>query len=199
MQSRADSPPATGRKHSSNNCRVQQLAAKRQFPHAPINPAAPTDRRHRSFSTLQINPQLEMMTHKTAPALRLTTRRQPRGPLGLSTLPAGTLQSLTPSLNQITFGSRDATTPDARSTMSYSSCSFSLPVSPPPLHFGRLCSQFPVRASEDYDNPFLLIYASGGFLAKYLYRYSRRQAIRIYPRYKRIYSTLVHQNPYGTV
>ena len=57
------------------------------------------------------------------------------------------------------------------------------------LHFGRLCSQFAVRASEDYDNPFPLFYSSGGFLAKYLYRYLRRHAIRMYPRYKRIFST----------
>ena len=55
-----------------------------------------------------------------------------------------------------------------------------------PLHLLGLSVQFGVRASEDYDHPFLLFYTSGGFLAKYFYRYSRRHAIRIYPRYKRI-------------
>ena len=54
------------------------------------------------------------------------------------------------------------------------------------LHLLGLSVQFGVRASEDYDHPFLLFYTFGGFLAKYLYRYSRRHAIRIYPRYKRI-------------
>ena len=54
------------------------------------------------------------------------------------------------------------------------------------LHLLGLSVQFGVRASEDYDHPFLLFYTFGGFLAKYLYRYSRRPAIRIYPRYKRI-------------
>ena len=54
------------------------------------------------------------------------------------------------------------------------------------LHLLGLSVQFGVRASEDYDHPFLLFYTFGGFLAKYLYRYSRRHAIRIYSRYKRI-------------
>ena len=54
------------------------------------------------------------------------------------------------------------------------------------LHLLGLSVQFGVRASKDYDHPFLLFYTFGGFLAKYLYRYSRRHAIRIYPRYKRI-------------
>ena len=54
------------------------------------------------------------------------------------------------------------------------------------LHLLGLSVQFGVRASEDYDHPFLLFYTFGGFLAKYLYRYSRRHAMRIYPRYKQI-------------
>ena len=53
-------------------------------------------------------------------------------------------------------------------------------------HLLGLSVQFGVRASEDYDHPFLLFYTFGGFIARYVYRYSRRHAIRIYPRYKRI-------------